>query len=121
DSLGRVLVLEPKCPFERGERELVDAQRAVQRMTAEPLDQFAATHDDAGLRAAEQLVAGEADDVCACSERVTSGLLAGDVIKDAGAEIVYKRHAVALRDGGELRNARELREADHAEIRLVHA
>ena len=39
----------------------------------------------------------------------------------ARAEVVDERHVVAPRDGGELLDPRLLGEADHAEVRLVHA
>ena len=39
----------------------------------------------------------------------------------AGAEVVDERQAVAARDRGELLEPRPLREADDAEVRLVHA
>ena len=55
-------VFTERC-FERGVRELVDAQRAQQRVPADPRQQRRSPDDDAGLRATEQLVTAEADDV----------------------------------------------------------
>jgi len=45
-----------------GKRELVDADGARERMIPAPLDRIRPAYEHAGLRAAEQLVAGEADD-----------------------------------------------------------
>ena len=94
---GRV---ERERPFERGERQLVGAQRALQRMAPQPLDELGASDDDAGLRAAEQLVAGEADEVGAGREaRASRRLVARQSTRQrAGAEVVDERQLVALRD-----------------------
>ena len=58
----RRVAVEPQRRLERRERQLVDAQRARQRMRAAALDRSALADHQARLRAAEQLVAGEADD-----------------------------------------------------------
>ena len=54
---------ERERSLERGERELVGAQRALERVAAQPLDELGAPDDDARLRPAEELVAREADEV----------------------------------------------------------
>ena len=115
------LEVEEERSFERGEAELVDAERAVQRMAAQSLDEVGAADDDPGLRAAEQLVAAEADEVGAGGERAARGRLVADVDERAGAEVVEQRQAVRACDGGELLQRRALGEADDAEVRLVHA
>ena len=59
---------ECERPLERGERQLVGAQRALERMPPQPLDELAPADDDTGLRSAEQLVAGERHEVGAGRE-----------------------------------------------------
>ena len=82
-------------PFERGERELVGAQRALERVAPQALDEVGAADDDPGLRAAEQLVAGEADEVRAGrrARRAPTARRARSV-SDAGAEVVDERQLV---------------------------
>ena len=48
--------------LQRGQGELVDPQRPGQRMAAQPLDHLGPAEQQAGLRAAEQLVAAGGDD-----------------------------------------------------------
>ncbi len=101
--------------------ELVRAERALQRMPAEPLDEVGPPDHDPGLRPAEQLVPGEADEVGSGSEARRRGRLVAEVGESAGAEVVDERQPVPP---GELRQRREVRqlgEADNAEVRLVHA
>ena len=57
------LAVERERRGEPGERELVGAQRAHQRVLARGLDRGARADRDAGLRPAEQLVAGERHEV----------------------------------------------------------
>ena len=91
-------------------------------MPAQPLDELGAADDDPRLRAAEQLVAREADEVGSRRERLARRrLVARRVDEDARAEVVDQRQPVAPRDRGELLEPRPLREADDAEVRLVHA
>ena len=54
-----------------GERNLIDPQRAHQRVRAQARDERSASDDDAGLRAAEQLIAGKRDEL----DAVGDGLL----------------------------------------------
>ena len=68
--------------LERRDLHLVHADRPRDRVAPELLDEVRASHDDAGLRAAEQLVAAERDEVRAVGERVGDGRL-------------VRRHAVA--------------------------
>ena len=56
--------------FERRQRRLADAQGALQRVLLDLGDQVLAADDQPGLRAAEQLVAGEGDDVGAGGQRL---------------------------------------------------
>jgi hypothetical protein len=90
-------------------------------MTAQPLDQLCASDDDPRLRSAEQLVAGEADDVRAGGEARARSRLVADVHQRARAEVVDEDQPVIPRNPRQLRDRRQLREADDAEVRLVHA
>src|SRR5581483_7240991 len=74
DPLRR-LEVEEQRPLEGGERELVDAQRTLERMSAQLLDELGVTEHDPGLRPTEQLVAGEADEIRAARERLPRGRL----------------------------------------------
>ena len=60
-------------------------------MAAEPLDEIGAADDDPALRAAEQLVAGEADEVGAGNERVAHLRLVVERRERARAEVVDER------------------------------
>src|SRR6185437_8371271 len=66
----RSLQLQEERPLERGERELVDPQGALERMAAQALDEVRATEHDPRLGPAEELVAREADQVGARRERL---------------------------------------------------
>ena len=77
--------------------------------------------DDPGLRAAEELVTRERDEVRAGAEALGRRRLVADRGERARAEIVHEREAGSLGNRGELGESRLLREADHAEVRLVHA
>ena len=77
-----------------------------ERVAPQPRDELGAADDDARLRAAEQLVAGEADEVGAGRERRGDERLVGRAASEAaGAEVVDERQAVPARDGGELASA----------------
>ena len=120
-DLLRPVEVERERALERGERQLVRAERAVERVAAQPLDEVRPPGDDPRLRPAEQLVAGEADEVGARSQRRGRGRLALELDERARAEVVDERQPVPPRDGRQLLEARLLREADDAEVRLVDA
>ena len=103
-SSGPVEV-ERERPLERRQGELVGAQRALERMPPQPLDELGAAGDDPGLRAAEQLVAGEADEVGAGGEAGCGRRLALDLDERARAEIVDERQPVPPRDRARARRA----------------
>ena len=113
--------VEPERPLERRERELVRAQSPLERVTPQRLDEVGAADDDPGLGAAEELVAGEADEIGAGGEALLRGRLVLEVHEDARAEVVDQRQPMALRDRREVGDRRLLGEADDAEVRLVHA
>ena len=56
----RRVAVQAQRRLQRGEGQLVDAQRAGQRVAAAALDRLARADEEPGLRAAEQLVAAEA-------------------------------------------------------------
>ena len=115
------VVEERERSLERGERELVGPQRPLQRVAAEPLHERRLPDDDAGLRAAEELVAGEADEIGAGGEaRGRSRLVA-----ERRAATPEPRSSTSgrptVRDPRELARGRPLGEPDDAEVRLVDA
>ena len=61
--------------FQCGDRQLVDAERSQQRVLAETCDRVGPAEDDAGLRAAQQLVPTHRHDVYAGPHRITGGRL----------------------------------------------
>ena len=85
--------VERERPLERRERQLVGAQRALQRVPPQPLDQVGAPDDDPGLRAAEELVAGEADEIGTRGEAAARGGLVTERHERPGAEVVDERQA----------------------------
>ena len=73
-------------------------------MAPKPLDQLGAADDDPGLRAAEQLVAGEADEIGAGGERVGDGRL---VVERQRARPSRGRRRAGARGGRRPRRARQ--------------
>ena len=67
--------VEPQHRLERRQPDLVEAQRALQRVARERRDQIGAADDEPGLRAAQQLVAAEGDEVGAGLQRLGDGRL----------------------------------------------
>ena len=89
--------IEPQHRLERRQPDLVEPQRALQRVAGEPRDQLGAADDEPGLRAAEQFVAAEGDEVGALRQRFGDGRLvrqapALEVDQRAAAEILDKRN-----------------------------
>ena len=93
---------ERQRPLERGERELVRAQCALEWMTPQPLDEIGAPDDDARLRPAEELVPGEADEIGSGAQALGRRRLVADTPERARAEVVDERQAGSLRDRGQL-------------------
>ena len=71
-------------------------------MPPQPLDELGPADHDPGLRAAEQLVAGEADEVGARGQALARRGLALEVDEHAGAEVVDEGQPVPCRDRGQL-------------------
>ena len=90
-------------------------------MPPQLLDQLRAADDDAGLRAAKQLVAGETGKVGAGPQAVARRRLVLEREEGAGAEVVHERELVPARDCGELLHRGLLGEAEDAEVGLVDA
>src|SRR5204863_8077401 len=111
--------IESEGRLQGRKRQLVGAQRPLERVAPETLDELGAADDDPGLRAAEQLVAREADEVCAGRQRSSRRRLVPELGQDAGTEVVDDRKPARPGDTNELRELRLLGEADDAEIGLV--
>src|SRR6185436_16657439 len=112
--------------LERSQGQLVRAERALERMPSQPLDELGAADDDPRLRAAEQLVAGEADEVGSGLQALARGRLVAErqaaaCEERARAEVVDERQAMYAGDPNEVGEPRLLCEADHSEVRLVDA
>src|SRR6266516_3780112 len=89
-------------------------------MPSQALDELGATDDDPGLRAAEQLVAGEADEIGPARKRVPCRGLVLELHEHARAEVVDDRQTVRAPHANELVQPGLLGEADEAEVRLVN-
>ncbi len=93
--------------LQRRENQLVAAQRAEKRVALDRGNQFRFARDDAGLRAAQQLIAAEADQVHAAAQHLGGrGLVfeashARGFNHRAAAQILHKRDALLA---GECRN-----------------
>ena len=90
-------------------------------MAAHALDEVGAADRDPGLRPAQQLVAGERDDVGAGLDRRPGGRLVPGLDQGTRAEVVDEGEPVPLGEACEVPGARLLGEPDHTEVRLVHA
>src|SRR6185503_2690083 len=64
------IAVELQDGFERSQRDFPDPQRALERIFLQLRDQVAPPDEDAGLRAAQQLVAAEGDQVRALRDRL---------------------------------------------------
>src|SRR5262249_23363699 len=107
DLLRSLVEQRTQGPVERRERQLVDAQRARQRIASHALEQVPAPQRDARLRSAEQLVAAEDDQVRTLLE---SGLdqafrnpVRAQIDEGAAAAVLDEWQAPSLRDRREPR------------------
>ena len=126
---GAVVVeVRERDGFEPGERDLVGAQRARERMAREQRDEVGAADDDPGLRSAEQLVAREGDERRAGVEALAHARLVAEPRGRRRRATACARRAAPIpastTTGGperrELGDRRRLGEADHAVVRRVH-
>ena len=69
-----------ECSFKRRDSQLVGAQRAIERMCSQALDDFSSTNNQSGLRSAEQFVAAERNDIDAGRKRFANHRLASDAV-----------------------------------------
>src|SRR5262249_52638452 len=95
-------------------------------VAAEELDELGPPDEDRGLRVAEQLVAGEADEICAGFQACAGRWLVAErhaPTSDEGdrAQVVNERQPRSVRCPDEVGELRLLREADDTEVRLVDA
>src|SRR2546421_565517 len=90
-------------------------------MPSQLLDELRAAENDPRLRPAEELVAGEADEIRAAGERLLRRRLGLYRRERARAEVVDEWQPLAPRDLRDFFEPRALLEADHAEVRLVDA
>ena len=90
-------------------------------MAAEALDEVGPADHDSRLRAAEQLVAAEADEVGSGRERLLRRRLRTQIEQRARPEIVDERQREPPGQSGQLLHRRLLGETDDAEVRLVDA
>ena len=94
--------VEPERRFERRQRELVAAQRALERIGLEAIDQIAPPDDQSRLRTAEQLVArkryeaGPGRDAVG-DDRLARHAISRQIDQRAGAEIFHHGNPSAFR------------------------
>ena len=110
---------------ERGEGELVGAEGARERVPGAGADELRAAEEDPRLRAAERLVAGEADEVGAVVKRRRGDGLVGEprlaeAARRARPGVVEERDARVAAEAGELGELDLLREADDPVVRRAH-
>ena len=119
------VAVELERRLERGQRQLVDPHRAGERVAPDALDRVGRADDHAGLRAAEQLVAREADHGRAGLDRldraVGSSARSGRSSSWPEPRSSITGTPCSRGEVGELAERRGVREADDAEVRLVDA
>ena len=118
---GGRIAMQGERRLQRGERQLVDPHGARERMAAARRDGLARPDQQAGLRAAEQLVARERRERGAGADRPAHRRLAREQLdvlgQHAGADVVDHGHAEAA----QLLDLDLLDEADGAEVRRMRA
>ncbi len=90
-------------------------------MAAKLLDEICPADDDPRLRATEQLVARETDEIRPSCEACTRSRLVADLDERAGAEIIHEWQIVTARDARQFAQRRLLGKAHDAEVRLMDA
>ena len=111
----------PRVAATRGERHLVGPHRARQRVAPDAGDQLGPADDQPCLRSADQLVAAERHDVGPGSQSLSRHRLMGEAIalrrqQRARTEVVDDDRAVLVREIGQGRRVRYLREAGLPEV-----
>ena len=111
--------------LEGGEDELVAPDGAEKGVFLDAGDEVGPAGDDPGLGAAEELVAGEGDEVDAVGEGLHGGGLAldggeaGGVHEGAGAEVLDEGEGVLAGEGGEFGDGGLVGEAFEGEVGAV--
>ena len=110
---------------ESGERQLVDPHRALDGVASHGGDEIGPTRDDAGLRAAQQLVAAEGDEIRTRGERFARGRLVGEtealeLHERAAPEVVDPREPVFARERRKPGRLGRGREPLHLVVAGVH-
>ena len=98
--------IKPQHRFERGQAGLVETQGALQRVAGELLDEVGAPDDEPGLRAAQQFVAAEGDEIGSLVQRLRYRRLvrqppALEIDERAAAQILDERDRMVARQRGE--------------------
>ena len=93
-------IAHERC-FQRGQGELVNAQRPVERIFLNPGHDFFFADDDTRLRAAQKLVSAEGDDIDTGPQRFADRRFAVQAVpvesyQTAAAQVVHDRHTVPL-------------------------
>ena len=127
DALGDAVgvAVQPEHRRQRGQRQLVAAQRPLHGVAPDAGEEIAAAGDDAGLGPAEQLVAAEGDDVGARGQglrrrRLVRQVQAGEVGEGAAAEVDDEGHAALAAQACEVGLGDRGGEAAHLEVAGMH-
>ena len=101
------VAVELERRLERRQPDLVDAQRALYRVLVDPRQKMLAADDEPGLRATQQLVARERDQIGAVGDGFSDGRLVREpetreVDQRSGAEVVHERDTTLARKCCEL-------------------
>ena len=112
--------------FQGGVGELVNAQRAEQRVGAHTRDQIGAAADQSGLRSAQQFVAAVGHDVHAGAQAVEHAGLAADaeilqIDERAAAQIFHQRYAALARERDQFGSRCLLGKSGNFKIGSMHA
>ncbi|KAG0774248.1 hypothetical protein G6F22_014217 [Rhizopus arrhizus] len=97
--------------LQRGQRQLADAQGALERILLDLADQVGAAHQQAGLRAAQQLVAAEGHQISARGDGFAHRVFLGQ----AALGQVHERAAAQVHRGRQPFRVRQRRPLVHAD------
>jgi len=109
-----------QCGFERVQDQLVETQRAVERIPAQAGDEIGRARQQAGLRASQELVAAEGHQIGALpqtggGERLVDPISA-QIRHAAAAQILVHRNPGLAAEGHQILERRARGETGHAEI-----
>ncbi len=108
-----------------GNRDLVDAQRASERIPLDPLDQRSPPDNDACLRAPQELVTAEGHGVCAVGQcfrrcRFVWQTVLAEVHERAAAQVDHKRYMPLVAQPRDLGFGHARREAHDGVVARMH-